>query len=78
MFFDHGILGILFVFYSLTKLLQWSNVPNRSIFAALMILFLNGLSVSSVNSVFALLGLIILLTSAVPKKQGINKELDVD
>jgi len=65
---DHGIIGLFFVFISIAKLLEWSELPKRSVFAVMSILFLNALSVSAFNSVFAILGLIILLTSPYPNK----------
>lgn len=63
MLFDHGILGLLFIFWSVSSLLKLSNVNLRSRLAVLSILLLNGLSVSSLNSVYAMLGLIFILSS---------------
>lgn len=61
--FDHGLLGLSFVIYFLIQVLQYTYLEKRYIFMVLSILFANSLSVSSFNSVFTILGLIILISS---------------
>lgn len=59
--FDHGIIGFIFVFGSIWCLLKISGLNTRGNLATFLVLLLNGLSVSSLNSVYAMMGLIILL-----------------
>ena len=59
---DHGILGLIFIYMYTYKILVLSLFNRDYIFMILSILFINGLSVSSLNSVFAAFGLMILIT----------------
>jgi hypothetical protein len=61
MIFDHGILGLLFVLFALFKILNISGLAKKSNNVILLILLVNGLSVSSFNSVFAALPVLILV-----------------
>lgn len=70
--FDHGVLGLIFIFGSIWTLIKISGISNRVNFAACSILFFNGLSVSALNSVYAMIGLIILLT-ATAKRELVGK-----
>ncbi|EPF5080520.1 hypothetical protein ACSSTY_001000 [Vibrio cholerae] len=61
-FYDHGIVGIIFSFYALNRFLIRSNIEIRIRLATISIIFINGLSVSALNTVYCTLGLIILLS----------------
>ncbi|CCQ10303.1 hypothetical protein PALB_11680 [Pseudoalteromonas luteoviolacea B = ATCC 29581] len=60
---DHGFIGLFFLFWATNLLMKRSFVPPRARVGVLAVLFLNGLSVSSLNSVYALVGLIILVAA---------------
>lgn len=62
-FYDFGLLGLIFIFYITFQMIIKSNVKSKIAFAALAVIFLSGLSVSSLNSVYTILGLIILMCS---------------
>ncbi|WP_440054169.1 hypothetical protein ACSLBF_15020 [Pseudoalteromonas sp. T1lg65] len=66
--FDHGFLGLIFIFVSINQLLKLSDIAPRARLAAFSIVFLNGASVSSINSVYAVVGLIILMTGLYPER----------
>jgi uncharacterized membrane protein YfcA len=66
--YDHGFVGLIFVFWAINYLLKLSDVERRARWAALSILILNGVSVSSVNSVYASLGIIIVMSSLYPHR----------
>ncbi|WP_462155386.1 hypothetical protein [Pseudoalteromonas piscicida] len=66
--FDHGFLGLLFIFLAVNQLLKLSDVSPRARLACISILFLNGASVSSMNSVYAIVGLIIVMTALYPER----------
>jgi hypothetical protein len=50
--FDHGFIGLTAVVFFTRKILQWSDIDGRIIWLTIAIFMLNGLSVSSFNSVF--------------------------
>lgn len=56
--FDHGMVGLFAVFGSVWFLIRSSGFGRLEAFSFLILLFLNGLSVSSMNSVYAALGLL--------------------
>ena len=58
--FNHGILGFIFVFYSVYKIILLSGYSNKEAFLVLLLLLINGLSVSSINNIFSVLGLLFL------------------
>ncbi len=62
-FYDFGLLGLIFIFYIVFQMIIKSNVKSKIAFSALAVIFLSGLSVSSLNSVYTILGLIILMCS---------------
>lgn len=66
---DHGILGLLFIYLYLFRILQLSMLDKKIIYPTLLILLINSLSVSSFNSVFAIFGLLILINL---KKENIT------
>ena len=59
--FDHGIVGLLLLFYSIKKMLSISGFSRRAIIAILGTLLLNSLSISSLNSIFAIFALMVVL-----------------
>ncbi|BBN80401.1 hypothetical protein PA25_03860 [Pseudoalteromonas sp. A25] len=71
--FDHGFIGLLSTFWVINTLLKMSDVQRRVRLSVLAILFLNGVSVSSVNSVYAVLGLIIVMTGLYPHRFELEK-----
>lgn len=52
--FDHGLIGLSFIIAFLYKALNLSGFRKNEIFAALTVVIANGLSVSSLNSVYAI------------------------
>lgn len=68
MLFDHGILGLLFVFISTWWILNKANLSRSEVFAVISVLVLNSTSVSSLNSIYAIWGIIFLLNA------GMNTE----
>ncbi|MGI2134128.1 hypothetical protein [Shewanella baltica] len=62
-FYDHGILGLLFLVVGLAILMFKSNMSFKHSVAIFGVLALNALSVSSFNSVYSAIGLVLLLAS---------------
>jgi len=58
--FDHGILGFLFLFSSIYRIILISGYSKKESFLVLVLLFINGISVSSLNNVFTLAGILFL------------------
>ncbi|MBQ4860855.1 hypothetical protein J8L98_03980 [Pseudoalteromonas sp. MMG013] len=71
--FDHGFIGLFFIFFALNYLLKLSHVVTKARLAVLAILFLNGASVSSINSVYAVVGVMVILTTFYPHRYGFEK-----
>jgi len=63
MIFDHGVLGLLFVFYSIWFVLKRSGLNRSEILSVIAVLFINSLSVSSLNSVYALWGIFFIVNA---------------
>lgn len=61
MIFDHGILGLIFVFSFVYTALRTSGYNIRFCITVVGLISINGLSVSAFNSVFCFLGLLFLL-----------------
>lgn len=59
--FDHGIIGVVFVFTLLFRVLKFSDYNTRLSIGLVFVFIINSLSVSSLNSSFAFLSMIILL-----------------
>ncbi|MBD1580953.1 hypothetical protein [Pseudoalteromonas sp. S16_S37] len=72
--FDHGIVGLFIVFVILNYLMKISLVTGRVRLSVLAILFLNGLSVSSINSVYALVGIVVILTTMYPHRFALERK----
>ncbi len=70
--FDHGILGFIFILYVTFKLLTLSNIPKKTTYIFIGIFVLNGLSVSSFNSVFFPLSMILLTNSELDDEKSID------
>lgn len=66
--FDHGFLGLFFVFGSLWILLGSSNVKGRFRVSIIGIIGINSLSVSGFNSIYIILGLFVVICSAATYK----------
>lgn len=73
--FDHGILGFGFLIFSTYKLLVLSKISKKNTYTFLGIFILNGISVSSFNSVFFPLSMIILMNSKLNEKDLDNNTL---
>lgn len=61
--FDHGILGLFFIFYFIWRVMRTSFYDGKTIGSVIGILLINALSVSSFNSVYASLAIGILVIS---------------
>lgn len=59
---DHGILGFVFLFYSINYILKISYYSFKHRIAILSALILNGISVSSFNNILIIIGMIIVVT----------------
>lgn len=59
--FDHGFLGLFFLLYLIKKILTLSGFSKRYVIAMLGVLLLNSISISSLNSIFSVFGLMIVL-----------------
>jgi hypothetical protein len=59
--FDHGVIGLFFFLFFLYKILIMSNINKKIIWVIIAIFILNGLSVSSFNSVFFPISMIFLI-----------------
>ncbi len=59
--YDHGLLGFVFISLFFYNSLRSSGYDKRSVFCILMLLLSCSLSVSSVNSVYVVLGMVFLL-----------------
>lgn len=55
--FDHGFFGLVFVFYSIWVFLKITGFEKSLRYCIILILFVTGLSVSSLNSIFVILPL---------------------
>jgi hypothetical protein len=71
--YDHGILGLLFLFYFINKVLKISNYDKKRRISIIGVYFLNGLSVSSFGNILGFSGLIFLITIKDFKKEGTNE-----
>ncbi|WKB82832.1 hypothetical protein QYR09_07285 [Cellulophaga lytica] len=67
--YDHGIFGLLFMCYFIYKILKISGFTKKQCYTILVIALLNGLSVSSFNSIYFVLGIVFYLT--------INKQANI-
>lgn len=61
--FDHGILGFLFIIYSVYLMLIRSNVRKDVAMVFISIVLINGLSVSSFNNLFFAISMVFLMTT---------------
>lgn len=60
--FNHGFLGLISVFWAIYNILRFSGYTKKETIIIISFLIINGLSVSSVNSIFTILGLLILIS----------------
>jgi hypothetical protein len=76
--FDHGILGLIVIFFVLYRLLIIAGLSKRASFFILIIFIINGLSVSSLNSVYAVFPLLILILTykSLQEIKTLNKKID--
>ncbi|MBQ4849217.1 hypothetical protein [Pseudoalteromonas sp. MMG012] len=72
--FDHGFFGFFFIFFVINGLMKLSQVTLKARLTVIVILFLNGASVSSVNSVYAVMGIILILTALYPHRYEYEKK----
>ena len=73
--FDHGFLGFVFSFLIVERYLYYSAVNFRFRLAVLGVIFLTGMSVSSLNNIFVVMGVLLFLVS---KPAGDHPILTVD
>jgi len=59
--FDHGIIGLFFIFYFINKILIISRYNLRERISILSLFFLNGLSVSSFGNIMGIIGLFLII-----------------
>ena len=59
--FDHGILGLFFLIHIVYRVLFLSGFSKRYVLTIIGVLLLNSISISSLNSVFSIFGLMIIL-----------------
>jgi hypothetical protein len=72
--FEHGVLGFLFLVFFIYRVLKVSGIQIKYILAVLAVLLVNGLSVSSMNSIYFILGIVLILGSYKPP--AIEKEIN--
>ncbi|MGJ8693619.1 MAG: hypothetical protein ACSHW0_14220 [Thalassotalea sp.] len=72
MIFDHGFIGLLFVFYSVWFVLKTSGLNRSEILSVGAVLTINSISVSSLNSVYALWGVLFVLNAGLLSKQELS------
>lgn len=59
--FDHGFLGLFFMMYTIYKAIKVSGFSSKHALTLIVIVLINGLSVSSFNSIYFILGLVFFL-----------------
>ncbi|MDO5978841.1 hypothetical protein [Flavivirga spongiicola] len=60
---DHGIVGLSVILLFLTRVLRYSGITLKDSFVVIGIVVINGLSVSSFNSVFFVMGLLFVIVT---------------
>lgn len=70
--FDHGILGLCFLFFTVWKYLELSGYQTKEILSIVLILIATGLSVSSLNSIFVSLSLGLII---ITKRNNFEKSI---
>jgi hypothetical protein len=71
--FDHGLLSLLFINFFLWKVLKKSGYNSKTIVQVIGVLAINGLSVSSFNSIFAVLPIMLLVMVNMSEKLRISR-----
>ncbi|MDO6421063.1 hypothetical protein [Saccharophagus degradans] len=74
--FDHGILGLIFMFCFVNYGLLRAGMTLKVRLAVLGVIFMSGLSVSSLNSIFVAFGLAILFSLNIKSVSGIKDGLN--
>lgn len=64
MIFDHGFLGLVFVVMSTWIIMKRAGLEKSELSAVISVLAVNSLSVSSLNSIYAILGVLILINAS--------------
>jgi len=64
MLFDHGVFGLAFVFFSVYWVTSRSAMSRNEVLSVVGILFVNALSVSSLNSVYAVWGIVMIICAS--------------
>lgn len=75
--YDHGLLGLFFLSVCLMYLMLKSGLTLKGALTVLGILAINGLSVSSFNSVYSMIGMILLLSSFSDKLEFSSEQRNV-
>jgi len=58
--FNHGVIGMVFIFWAISRLLLLSGYSRKEALTVIFLLIINGLSVSSVNNIFTVIGILFL------------------
>jgi hypothetical protein len=66
--FDHGIIGLIYVVFFTYEILKMNRIDTKIIYILISIFLLNGLSVSSFNSVFFPISMIFLMGTQYDKR----------
>jgi hypothetical protein len=61
--YDHGVLGLIFILYTTYTLLRINGVARQISFVFIVIVLINGLSVSSFNNLFFALSMVFLMNT---------------
>ena len=64
MLFDHGFFGLLFVVFSTWFIMKKSGLEKTDLLGVISVLAVNSLSVSSLNSIYAILGILVLMSTS--------------
>jgi len=75
--YDHGLFGLFFVYYAINKFLVFSKIDFRMRLAIIMVIFVNSLSVSALNTVYSILGFIVILTTSYSSSRHCNDLLKI-
>ncbi len=65
--YDHGVLGLLFIVFYIKKIIELSGYKTKNALVVLGIVLINGLSVSSFNSIYFVIGVLLFLSVKKPE-----------
>ena len=67
--YDHGLVGLFLVFFIINTLLKVKGFESKNRYVILGVVFLNSISVSAINSVFVMMGLLFCFISPLKSKE---------